>query len=40
MLGWANHRAKVDAGGIHQSLADRRDKVQSQSSTQARESTY
>jgi hypothetical protein len=38
MLGWANHRANVDAGGIHQSLANRRDKVQSQSSTRVNSS--
>jgi hypothetical protein len=33
MLSWPNHRANVDVGGIHQSLADKRDKVQSKSST-------
>jgi hypothetical protein len=38
MLGWANHRANVDVGGIHQSLADRRDKIQSQSSTRVNSS--
>jgi hypothetical protein len=38
MLSWSNHHANVDAEGIHPSLGDKRDKVQSKSSTRVNSS--